>query len=378
MRPLGTLHLTLGVMSFHTKERLDEALAFFQSLDLTALMREAERVATEKREKRNRRGQLPASTSDHAENESKPYNSANWKGSEPLTISLESLYALPRAKSATVLHASPIDPTERLYPFCLMLRDKFLEAGFMLAESKLPHPGGVKDMQNGQQDIAGETQLDVASPEGVTTPPNDNLQRENSSLDGDQVLPQRTEPPPGLEPMDSDLPKDPYKAALARKPKPRPLLLHATILNTIYVRGRQKPHLKDKKPIRRIEFDARSILARYRDYYVDETRMTPRAENNTSVQSTKPESGEADATSVSSPDEDGDVENKHKHPRNPPSPRYPYVWAKQIPLDRVCICEMGARKLPLDGEAEDQELNARLGDEYTIVAQRELDFSTKS
>jgi activating signal cointegrator complex subunit 1 len=52
LHPIGTLHLTLDVMSLPTKERLDEAVAFFQSLGLACLMREVERIESITREAR--------------------------------------------------------------------------------------------------------------------------------------------------------------------------------------------------------------------------------------------------------------------------------------------------------------------------------------
>ena len=54
----------------------------------------------------------------------------------PLSISLTGLSAFPEPRKATVLHAQPHDPTNRLYYFCLALRQNFLDAGFMAPEDR--------------------------------------------------------------------------------------------------------------------------------------------------------------------------------------------------------------------------------------------------
>ncbi|KAJ6096591.1 hypothetical protein N7486_007337 [Penicillium sp. IBT 16267x] len=308
IRPLGTLHLTLGVMSLPSKNRLDEAVSFLQSLDLANLMHEAEQVALRRKIRNSRPASIPAK---YKANQS----------SKQLSISLESLHALPRAKSATVLHASPVDPTGRLYPFCVMLRDKFLEAGFLVGESK------EKEKEN--------TNTNTKKEPGRT-----------SDAVGKQMRPESISSPETTK-------LDPYTAALNRQPKLRPLLLHATIVNTIYVRGRPKPvhgsksaDTKGKNTVKRFEFDARDLCDRYNDYYTDAARTVPRVE----TVSTPP--------STSLPAQ--------------PQPKYPFVWAKGIPIDSVTICEMGARKLNLEGDSDG--LKARLGQEYTVVASRSLNF----
>jgi activating signal cointegrator complex subunit 1 len=197
-----------------------------------------------------------------------------------------------------------------------MLRDKFIQAGFLQCETKDKQKNDKKD----DLDEQPRAESDLA--------------------------------PKSL---------DPYTAALTRKPKPRPLLLHATVVNTIYVRGRpnRQPNAtsskKEKNKSRRIQFDARDLLARYRDYYVDEARTVPRAEPTTRAEGSETAEDEVDCGGVVSETQE----------------KYPFVWAKDIPIDSVCICEMGAKKLSLD--SEDAFLNKRLGEKYTVIAQRSLD-----
>jgi activating signal cointegrator complex subunit 1 len=291
-RPLGTLHLTLGVMSLHSKERLEQATSLLQSLDLASLVGEAERIATHSQH-HGGQSRLP-----HTSQESNTNMTSASQFS--FTISLESLHALPRAKSATVLHASPVDPTGRLHPFCVMLRDKFIEAGLIQIEAdKKP-------------------------------------KKEHSSNGLTQETPQISQPIPISGDAPSHRPAspknlDPYTAAMTRRPKSRPLLLHATLVNTIYVRGRQKNHNKNAKhktSSKRMTFDARNLVPQSTD---------------------KPSS----AGSISS------------------APSHNYIWARDIPLDTICICEMGAKRL-LPSAIDDHGLSERLGEQYLTVAQRSL------
>ncbi|CAI7601516.1 unnamed protein product [Penicillium pancosmium] len=325
LRPLGTLHLTLGVMSLAKKDRLNEALTFFHSLDLRALMREAERVAGDLRamqlSTKDLRGVNTPSESCHA----------TFSHSNEFMISLESLHALPRAKTATVLHASPVDPTGRLYPFCIMLRDKFIEAGFIVGEGEMK--SDMKNIVPNKDAKPSSACPDLAVEENVS-------HKQAESRAGHFTVTRE----PKL---------DPYETALARKPKPRPLLLHATLVNTIYVRGRPKARRGDgpkhKGGPKRIEFDARHLLARYRNYYIDEARTIPR---NLSSFIQHDENAR---------DSEGQI---------------PFIWADKIPIDSICICEMGAKKLDLDNAAMADPVSAmwsaRLGEKYTVVAQRTI------
>lgn len=363
VRPVGTIHLTIGVMSLPNKERLNEALAFFQTLDLASLLREAERVAHELRQKRASR--RPSSQSEPNSAEAASLSSGSPTDSRqspsPFSVSLESLHALPRAKAATVLHASPVDPTGRLYPFCLMLRDKFIEAGFMLSESK-------NGLLREKRDPKAVEEVQAS-------------QCKDLDSDDNPLLEELPTLAPDVENVGVPrIPKalDPYAAAIARKPKPRPLLLHATLVNTIYVRGRRKfePGRNGKNGrngSKRLEFDARELLARYRNYYADETQVTRQVD-------TQSQSGSlTESSSLAEPRVPEGDEPKF-HPEKPSAasrPQYPFVWARDIPIDSVTICEMGAKKLEIGGPG-DRGLNARLGEEYTVIAERSLDSCPRS
>ena len=317
IRPVGTLHLTLGVMSLGTKEKLDESVAFLRSLDLAGMMRDAERIANENARRGGGGGGGQGKDEVAGGEAEKP---------KPFVISLEALHALPRARNATVLHAVPVDRTSRLHPFCLLLQEKFLQAGILLGE---PYP-------------KGRTQQDEASASS----------------------PAAQSPPP------------------SKQPGRRPLLLHATVVNTIYIKGRSRDNSNRNSNSNRYSFDARDIIAHYDDYYVDYTRTRPRS----TTFNTLPQTG----TTIGDEEEDlvqgeQDRHAPHHHPNlrvPPPSSslrvdkiKYPFIWAKDVPLESVCICEMGARKIPVvPGLEHENALADRLGEQYRIVAERSLMF----
>ncbi|PLN80306.1 hypothetical protein BDW42DRAFT_171246 [Aspergillus taichungensis] len=326
IRPVGTLHLTLGVMSLPTQQRLDDAIQLLQSLDLVSMAREAERSARRRQTTKDR--SQPATS--QADNDSIDNPS-------PFTISLESLSAIPRARAATVLHAAPVDPSSRLYPFCEMLRGKFLEAGFLQAEVKKDKRlEGSPQQQSAQQE---QTQQQATQRET-------NQQQQQQQQQSD---------------IDNQPPAEP-------KPKLRPLLLHATVVNTIYIKGRQQssergPNGKNRR--NQYTFDARDILAHYRDYYVDSNRVTPRS-NTIAVQTPALEAGPHEgAPQAGSDDEEISAVSSRQE-------KFPFVWARNLPLESVCICEMGAKKL--DRENDPDGMNARLGEKYKVVAERRLNF----
>ncbi|EGD97977.1 hypothetical protein TESG_05276 [Trichophyton tonsurans CBS 112818] len=279
LRPLGTLHFTLGVMSLTSQERLDETLSFFRSLDLASIMQEVEEEAKSKDE-------------------------SDAQG--PLSIDLVSLHAIPRTRAATVLHASPLDTSGRLYPFCVKLRDRFMEAGFM-------HRDMVK-----------------AKPRNKAVPGESSRDNEGSDENGDQ----------GEEEEDASVSTTSPVNPIVPEFKPRPLLLHATIANTIYLGKRKQASQQGGKGQRGkdkslVKFDATELLERFAG-----SRYKQHSAGSKDVKG-----------------KEAEVE------------REPFIWAKGIPIDRICICEMGAKPVSHD-EAKGGPV---LGQEYRIVDQRRLD-----
>ncbi|KAF2036175.1 hypothetical protein EK21DRAFT_52937 [Setomelanomma holmii] len=122
IRPLGTLHLTLGVMSLDDA-KLQEAKQCLQDTSLHALLRDItqQKIA----EKAAEDGTI-----------SENLNAAAMPETEYLEIDLEALVPMQAPQKTSILYASPKDLTQRLLPFATALKKHFTEKGFMIDESR--------------------------------------------------------------------------------------------------------------------------------------------------------------------------------------------------------------------------------------------------
>lgn len=98
IRPLGTLHLTLGVMTL-TKDRLAKVIEALDALDVAALLK-------------SHSGTSPGSNEHDI-----PVPA--------LSLDLKGLESMHDPESTSILYIAPSDPTDRLYNFCLALRKHF-------------------------------------------------------------------------------------------------------------------------------------------------------------------------------------------------------------------------------------------------------------
>jgi activating signal cointegrator complex subunit 1 len=122
VRPLGTLHLTLGVMSLD-ETRLEDAKRYLQDLDLHILLRDISiQTIAEK----------AAEDGTIAEN----LNAAAMPDTDGLTITLAALVPMQSPQKTSILYASPQDSTQRLLPFASALKTHFTEQGFMLDDGR--------------------------------------------------------------------------------------------------------------------------------------------------------------------------------------------------------------------------------------------------
>jgi activating signal cointegrator complex subunit 1 len=113
VRPLGTLHLTLGVMSLVTPELVQSALEILKGLDLKEILLKSGAI--------------------HQEN--------GVKAVEPqtqtpgLTITLQGIESMHDPSSTSVLFAPPI-PSPQLTTFCQSLKQAFLDAKLMVEDTR--------------------------------------------------------------------------------------------------------------------------------------------------------------------------------------------------------------------------------------------------
>ncbi|KJX94157.1 hypothetical protein TI39_contig4214g00014 [Zymoseptoria brevis] len=103
IRPVGTLHCTLGVMSLN-QSQLAEAIELLQSDEVTKLFGQQ---ATE--------GGLASS---------------------PLSVDLKTLVSMHAPQSTSILYAEPVDSSQRVYPFCVALQALFRSKGFLVPDDR--------------------------------------------------------------------------------------------------------------------------------------------------------------------------------------------------------------------------------------------------
>ncbi|TAQ89070.1 hypothetical protein B7494_g2589 [Chlorociboria aeruginascens] len=194
VRPAGTLHLTLGVMSLLGQERIESALTLLASLNLKEMLTFGGDLDPGKSDKMGVLKEEPDRSGD--------VNDGSLK------VTLRGLQSMHTPWKTSILYSTPVDPDSRLSSFCCKLKEAFTAAGLLV-------------------------------------------------------------------------------------PDARPLLLHATIVNTVYVpgvRGKGSGHGKSRA---KLTIDARHILEKYKDF----------------------------------------------------------EWMRDVRVEKVAICKMGAKKLE-DGEEE--------------------------
>lgn len=222
VRPVGTIHLTLGVMQLATEEQVEAASVFLRSFDIFELLKKAEATPSP----------TPSEIEDHPDGSSikaSHQEASCWKISvtpsdptqahhivsppPPLMVTLSGLESMHTPTRTSTLYTTPRDSTSRLLTFATSLREAFTNANLLV-------------------------------------------------------------------------------------PDKRPLLLHATILNTLYAKTKSHAkgtgHGKNKRTIEKI--DATSLLEEFREY----------------------------------------------------------EWAKDFRIEKVNICQMGAKKEVVDGVIIDE------------------------
>ncbi|KAI9055852.1 hypothetical protein LZ554_000791 [Drepanopeziza brunnea f. sp. 'monogermtubi'] len=142
IRPLGTLHLTLGVMSLLTPERIEAALTVLRTMNLQEIL-----AATKSPDVRTRTGEAQQGVSEGAGALSGALSgegvgilpesgSDMGEAKETLYVTLQGLHSMQDASRTSVLYAAPLDPERRLHRFCEALRVLF--AGFLVREERRP------------------------------------------------------------------------------------------------------------------------------------------------------------------------------------------------------------------------------------------------
>ena len=137
IRPFGTLHFTIGVMSLQSPERIQKACEFLKSLDTWELLCSAASVASTK--DASKPGSPALLPTNRSTSPSQPLASlfpndlslAPPRKAEPLIVALTNLSPMQSPASTSSLYASP-NPLHPILSFAQRLHDSFLAAGFLL------------------------------------------------------------------------------------------------------------------------------------------------------------------------------------------------------------------------------------------------------
>ncbi|KAL8688636.1 MAG: hypothetical protein Q9218_005502 [Villophora microphyllina] len=260
IRPLGTLHLTIGVMSLQAEGELNAATALLQGLDITNLLPSAP---------------VPESASKVKTMEESVSTSP---GSYSLLLSFIGLKSMHSPKSTSFLYVPPTDASGRLYPFCQALQEQFTKEGSMTEEKRelKLHATVINTIHAGK--VWSKARMGKA-PQGDSTARVDGTEQ----ADDDHEEEDHNESHANIEAVVEEV-------EVQRESKSEP-----------------SPHLNSKRKGKRrkevLKFDARDLLSRYADF----------------------------------------------------------EWATDVRIEKVAICEMGAKKI-LDEKGE------IIGEEYKEVA----------
>lgn len=122
VRPVGTLHLTLGVMSL-SDFQVESAIRYLEALDVQKILYYitaqclAERAATDGTVSEN-------------------LNAYAMPDTEALTIDLKGLVPMQAPHKTSILYAEPLDTTQRLQPFGEKLKHEFTKEGFLIEDKR--------------------------------------------------------------------------------------------------------------------------------------------------------------------------------------------------------------------------------------------------
>ena len=146
IRPIGTLHLTLGVMSLGSRERIEQALGLLRGVDLRGTLAGLDPGA--RREVVGRAGNGDGKGGGEEQGGEKKLGSGSGKeldsksrreiglDSTELEVTLRGLASMHRPSETSVLYAAPVDEDRRLQSFCQRLRDVFAEADLLVPDSR--------------------------------------------------------------------------------------------------------------------------------------------------------------------------------------------------------------------------------------------------
>lgn len=138
IRPPGTLHLTIGVMSLTKPEQVEAAVQLLKDLDVETLLANADQV-----QESEHLIDVTAATPDSKQFESlskamedRPTRRDQSLSPPPLTLAFTGLKSMNSLTSTSFLYTPPTETTGRLYPFCQALKDRFTKEKLMMEDDR--------------------------------------------------------------------------------------------------------------------------------------------------------------------------------------------------------------------------------------------------
>ncbi len=133
IRPVGSLHCTLGVMSLD-EGTLENVKNHVRSLDLGAMLRQSNQEQHTQEELPG----IPCTSNGGPSTLERPVSPPPIRGTpQPLAVSLVGLESMHGPSRTSVLYVAPGDPTDRLLSFCKALQKDFRERGFLLEDNRV-------------------------------------------------------------------------------------------------------------------------------------------------------------------------------------------------------------------------------------------------
>ena len=349
IRPVGALHFTIGTMSLMNKERLDAAIQTLQNLDVHELLKPAGQGPTQESSSSGLSGDvkidaigLTELTLDSSQNEKSP--AAKETRSREPSLSETSVTTSHVSSSSTNMEwtVEPLlsTPLSSLRP---------------ASPPPWPRP-------------ASETTASQAqSPANPGLPLNINISALHAMQSPSKtsiLFASAKDPSSRLLPFASAL-KASFANAGFLVPDARALKLHATVVNTIYAkaghpraRRRRAEHSKQASREDGGHDDSQSVKQDSEDEHHDPS------EKGEVDEKSEGEDEQEDETQV---EKDGPRSGDQEPPQKPPqepsqepsqAPNFPlrfnataliekykdFIWAQDVRLDRLAICEMGAKK----------------------------------
>lgn len=170
VRPVGSIHLTIGVMSLPTPDRMEAVTELLKNLEIGSLLT-SKRIDQGMRvgrifsasysltqaylEDGGKVGILQQSASSAGGLSERPAEAVRNQDLEPIKVSLRSLYPMQQSNSTTVLYTSPHDQSELLHLLCTSLHESFTAAGFIVADRPFKMHATVLNMVYAKQRAHG-------------------------------------------------------------------------------------------------------------------------------------------------------------------------------------------------------------------------------